>query len=222
MAAAAQRVVFIVNIEQGSESEGLFNGMYGRLVGRLKNRGRLSVTTVDSIKLLQAKCAACSPKETVLLFTNEVIAKRTDLHDMLKHFVSAGGLAIIGCLFSSFTTPQMTDTLFHALGLQWKNADCYRTTFGLTDMGQSLLTEVSTRYSAMAGQLSDVPNNQKLYKPVPDATTESEVFSVKPADANLVLAAFGKVGKGAVAYIGDMNAEDESDRLIIALCMATW
>lgn len=218
-----QRIVLIVNIEQGSESRGLFKAMYGRLEQKLNNTPGLCISTVDSVETLQAKCATCKPKETVLLFTNETIAKKKDLHEMVCKFVSRGGLAIIGCLFSSFTTPPMTDALFNALGLPWKTSNYCRTTFGLTEVGKLLqLTNVPQRYSAKAVQLADVPAEQKLYKPVEDATTESMVFSTEPADTSLVLSAFGKIGEGAVAYVGDVNAEEGSDSLTVALCVATW
>lgn len=200
----------------------MFGGMYGRLQTKLKTTPGLCVSTVSTVKMLQAKCTECKPTDTVLLFTNEIIAKKKDLHGTVKHFVNTGGLVIIGCLFGSFTTQPLTDALFKAFGLPWKSSQQYRTTFGVTDVGSSLLSDVAAKYSAKALQLSDVRSEQKLYKPVEGATTESVAFSSDPADANLVMAAFGKIGRGAVAYVGDLNQEEDTDRLIIALCLAVW
>lgn len=81
---AGQRTVFIVNIDQGYDSHGLFDSMYGPLMQILQNIPSLSVSTIDSVNTFEAKCAGSNPKETVLLFTNEFIGKNKNLHAIVK------------------------------------------------------------------------------------------------------------------------------------------
>lgn len=181
---------------------------------------------IDTINTFRVKIAGSNPKESVLLCTNEFIAnkKNENLHQMIKEFAMGGGLVIFGCLFSSFTKPLRMDALFKYLGLAWKNSDYYRTTFGITEMGKFLFNglDIEEKYSAKALQLKHVLPEQMLYKPVENATTQSMVFAPSEADPNLALAAFVKIGSGAIAYVGDVNAETGSDRLTVALCLAKW
>ncbi|XP_037044210.1 uncharacterized protein LOC119080092 [Bradysia coprophila] len=221
---AAQRTVFVLNIDKGSDSEGLFESMYDPLMKEFKKNPLLSVTTIDSVTTFQTKISGSNWKESVLLCVNEFITKKPSLHQIIKEFAMGGGLVIFGCLFSSFTTPVDIDAMFENLGVPWKNADYYRTTFGITEMGKMLLhgLDVEETYSAKALQLSQVLPEQMLYKPVENAKTQSLVFAQAPANPNLALAAFMKIGSGAIAYIGDVNAERGSDRLTVALCLAKW
>lgn len=221
---AGPRTVFVLKIDKGCDSQGLFEPMYGGLLVKLKNVPSLSVSTIDTVNDFQAKIAGCSPKESVLLCTNEFIANKKNLHEMVKQFTIGGGLLIFGCHFSSFTRPLDIDALFKSLGLPWKNSDYNRTTFGITETGRFLLQGLGFEetYSAKALQLSHVLPEQKLYKPVENASTQSMVFAPSAANPSSTMAAFGKIGSGAVAYVGDVNAETGSDRLIVALCLAKW
>ncbi len=221
---ACQRIVFVLKIDQGCESQGIFDSMYGPLMKLLQNIPSLNVSTIDSVNTFQVKLAGSNPKESVLLCVSEFIANRKSLHEMVKQFAMGGGLVIFGCLFASFVKPPLMDALFESLDLPWKNSDCYRTTFGITEVGRFLLQklDIEETYSAKALQLSNVLPEQKLYRPVENAKTQSMVFSASAADPSLTLAAFAKIGLGAIAYVGDVNAETGSDRLTVALCLAKW
>lgn len=222
MALQGKGTVFVVNIEEGSESQGLLHCMYGLLQKKLQTHPLLSVSTINSVNTFESKCVESNPKETVLLFTNEIVAKTGKLREIVKQFVNGGRLAIFGCLFSSFITPPVMNDFFKNLDLPWKSSDYNRTTFGITEIGKCLLTNVTETFSVKALQLSNVLQQQKLYTPVENATVQSMVFAPEPVNSNLAMSAFGKIGKGAVAYIGDVNAEEECDDLIVALCLAEW
>jgi hypothetical protein len=44
------------------------------------------------------------------------------------------------------------------------------------------------------------------------------VFAAEPVDMEQTPVAYKKVGKGRVAYVGDVNAEEGSARVILAMC----
>lgn len=221
---AAQRTIFIVNIDEGSDSQGLFEAMYDPLIKNLKQIPTLNTVTLKSVIDLTDNIVRSTPKESVLLCVNEFIAKQTKLHELIKEFARRGGLVLLACLFSSFTKPVHMHNLFENLGLPWKHAHYYRTTFGLTETGKLSFggADIEETYSAKAVQLSGVIPEEQLYKPVENARTQSMVFAPSAADPNMALAAFRRIGNGAVAYVGDVNAETGSDKLIVALCLAKW
>lgn len=222
---ANRRTVFVLNIDEKCSSLGLFEGMYASLMKELKSNPALNVSTIVSVNSFNAQLSACNPNDSVLLCVNEFIVKKRNLHDTIKKFATDGGLIILGCLFSSFTTPPQMDALFGTLNLPWKTAAYNRTTFEITGMGKNLLHDqniIQKTFSVKAVQLAHVTDEQKLYRPMENATTESLVFESQPADQSLAMAAFGKIGSGAVAYIGDVNGEAGSNCLTVALCLARW
>jgi len=48
--------------------------------------------------------------------------------------------------------------------------------------------------------------------------TQSNVFSASPVDQAQTPVAFTKIGDGSLGYIGDVNAEEESDNVVLAMC----
>jgi len=222
------RTVVLVNIEEGSEAAGLFGHMYRGFVNLLKSLDNKSIRliTVASEKELAVKISESQPK--VLIFTNDVVAgKKFKQADAVKKFISEGGLVVLACHFSSFVRPMTLNNFFKSLGLPWKSGAYNRTTFEKTTVGQFLLNAVDDmktedQINVKAAQLADVSPDQMLYVPAEGAVTNSMVFAPEPADRNSTMAAFGRVGKGAVAFVGDVNAEDKANRLTVALCLVNW
>ncbi len=57
------------------------------------------------------------------------------------------------------------------------------------------------------------------YKTDDNPVVQSAVFAATSAhNAGETAAALAKVGDGAVGYIGDVNAEDESNVVVLAMC----
>lgn len=64
---------------------------------------------------------------------------------------------------------------------------------------------LALRYSQKAVTLSGVPAGDVIYSGQSRGDDDTAV-------------AFGKVGKGYLGYVGDVNAEDESTDVVLAMC----
>ncbi|KAL4966777.1 uncharacterized protein BDV14DRAFT_34860 [Aspergillus stella-maris] len=145
----------------------------------------------------------------------EVLAK-------VKTYVQDGGLAIAGLHFPNFTRMDAFTKFFDYFGLPWTNGDYHRTSFQLNPSG---VFPGSTRYDVLPGHYSmkvlHVKNarpDEKLFIPQDGAKTQSRVFSAEYVDESQAAVVGAKLGRGFLVYCGDVNGEDGSNRLMVALC----
>jgi hypothetical protein len=59
---------------------------------------------------------------------------------------------------------------------------------------------------------------EKIFIPVPEAMTQSHVFPPSYVDQTQSAVVGAKVGDGYVAYIGDVNGDQGSNKVILSLC----
>ncbi|KAF9638133.1 hypothetical protein BFW01_g9030 [Lasiodiplodia theobromae] len=141
----------------------------------------------------------------------------------LNTYVRSGGGTVVFCKkFSGDSSlPHMEDVFSTAFGLPWK-AFCYhRSTFMLRVENMrrlSLAADLAPQYSVKAVHLMDVEEKDRLYVPRSDSYIESFVFAPEPIDQNETPVAWADVGEGMVGYIGDVNSEEGSKRVLLAMC----
>ncbi|KAB2573072.1 hypothetical protein DBV05_g8246 [Lasiodiplodia theobromae] len=141
----------------------------------------------------------------------------------LNTYVRSGGGTVVFCKkFSGDSSlPHMEDVFSTAFGLPWK-AFCYhRSTFMLRVENMrrlSLTADLAPQYSVKAVHLMDVEEKDRLYVPRSDSYIESFVFAPEPVDQNETPVAWADVGEGMVGYIGDVNSEEGSKRVLLAMC----
>ncbi|KAL2009314.1 hypothetical protein VTN00DRAFT_7508 [Thermoascus crustaceus] len=73
-------------------------------------------------------------------------------------------------------------------------------------------------YSQKAVHLKNVEPTAALYLPLRDSTTESHVFPRCAGDREQTPVAFTAFDQGWVGYVGDVNTEEGSDEVILAMC----
>ncbi|KAI9032945.1 hypothetical protein DFJ74DRAFT_597421, partial [Hyaloraphidium curvatum] len=74
------------------------------------------------------------------------------------------------------------------------------------------------RYSMKALHVDGAEADQRVYVPAEGAVTESRVFPVMPVtDKGEAPIAFAKVGEGYLGYVGDVNNETGTQRVILAM-----
>jgi len=145
---------------------------------------------------------------------------KSDFHDIVASHVGQGGLAVFCCLFQQFTKPGDMNAFFSGLGLPWESADYERTQHQLTPAGKTLFgntQSLESDFSSKALRLSGVAAGDVIYAVAPGATIQSHVFS-GVSNPDTCMAAMARIGSGAVAYVGDVNAEKGATKLILALC----
>lgn len=137
----------------------------------------------------------------------------------LLDYVRGGGIIILMGNFSSFTTPTDMDKLFREAGLPWTSSVYQRTTVHRNDTEEtSPHTPLPSSYSQKAVFLAGVPAKDAWYLPNASSKTESHVFASEPvADQTQTPVALANIGKGKLGYVGDVNGEDGSDAVVLAM-----
>lgn len=210
--------VLVVNIGKNSESEFL-HICCDPLFEKLKSHPALHVEFIDTMSLLQSKCIEYNPKTTVLMFIGELVTENNILFHIVQNFVIGGALAIFSSMFAH---PDQQINLFTSFGLPWKErADTIEQTFVISPIGRFILNDCKERFSAKANMLTNVLPQQMLY--TMDMAQRNLLLSEEGnvSSSSSTIAAFAKVGKGAVSYIGThIPKEDVFIRIIVSLCTA--
>ena len=154
----------------------------------------------------------------------------TNFHRRLAKYVKEdGGTVIFGMLFSNFVRPRDVGALFSAFGLEWELGDYHRSNFVLNSdsmvVREDLLGDhvaaadsgVEQSYSMKAVNLDGVPNDAKVYVPTAESRVESLVFPPRPVEGEGCPAVFARCGKGRIGFVGDVNNEVGSQKLIMAM-----
>ncbi|KAL8844150.1 MAG: hypothetical protein Q9176_001556 [Flavoplaca citrina] len=144
------------------------------------------------------------------------------LQKQLSSYAQAGGTVIFCCLFSSFSKPSNFNGMFQSFGLPWEFGAYHRTTFYLSQniksvLGHQRAIELEREYSMKAVHLKHTPVDARLYVPIEQSRTESRVFPPSAVDQEETPAAFSRHGSGWIGYVGDVNNEQGSRALIMAL-----
>ncbi|KAH7002680.1 hypothetical protein B0J12DRAFT_692532 [Macrophomina phaseolina] len=130
--------------------------------------------------------------------------------DKLKEYVVCGGTAIFCCHFSSFVQFSDLDTIFYShFGLSWKAGSYTRATLCINSTATEELPSerrLTSTFSQKALHLMHVGHHSALY-----LTDEFICRSQTPI-------AWASVGRGQVGYVGDVNAQEETTEVILAMC----
>lgn len=161
---------------------------------------------------------------TAVLVTDPSIreSKNSAALGKLKEYVSAGGTAIFGCMFSSFIRPPDFNVFFRGqFGLSWEFGEYHRMTVHLNPAAAGNLRATHSlpqSYSQKAVFLKNAKANEALYLPSSESRVESNVFPPTKLSESEPAVGWTKVGDGWVGYIGDVNGEEESTGVILAMC----
>ena len=66
--------------------------------------------------------------------------------------------------------------------------------------------------------IKDARQHERIFVPVPGSTTQSLVFPPSDVDEAQGAVVGAEVGNGFLVYVGDVNGEEGSDKVILALC----
>jgi hypothetical protein len=160
----------------------------------------------------------------VALAVDAGIAMRAneELLYQLTCWVKAGGTLILACLFSRLVKPVYHTWLYEMFQLPWIPGDCFRTTFSLNPrmkatFGPKNYSTLKPLYSMRSQNLRNVSVEEQVYAPTISSRVESFIFPPDQVDIEECPAAFTKCGEGFVGYIGDVNGEQGSQSLLIAM-----
>lgn len=164
------------------------------------------------------------PSPLAVLVTDAAISQREygPLVARLVAYARAGGRVVLGCQFSNHL--DSAQSFFQRWGLPWDAGSYHRTTFALNPAG--LPTPVASAalfpsYSMKALHIANVARAAAVYVPTDDSRIESRVFApmqITGTQLEESPAVFVRVGAGYLGFVGDVNGEQGSLRLLIEMC----
>ena len=171
------------------------------------------------------------PKPTAVLLTHPGIIEHEEVIDCLRAYVNAGGRAIVGFteLLTHLPLPDF-EKLFRTLDLRWvvrgtgtgtsSSPRSHRATFALDPTGIPAPLRPNAlfaAYSMDAVHLARVKAKHRIY--VPGSSLGPRAAGTAGHNtAEECPAAWASLGKGFVGFVGDVNAEEESTRLVLEMC----
>ncbi|KAJ5215712.1 uncharacterized protein N7498_002119 [Penicillium cinerascens] len=115
--------------------------------------------------------------------------------------------------------PPDIKSFFAKAGLPWEMAGYHRTTVSLNRQGipRDVTLALQPSYSQKAIFLKGVDPSLSWYNPTSDSTTQSMVFDPESVDTTTCPVAMANVGEGKLGYVGDVNGEQGSTLVVLAM-----
>ena len=201
--------------------QGFLDVTYASLIDGLAQSAKLkrAKSTTGAIRYLEAN----HPK--AILVTDEGLteSKNKGVLAKLLAYVQKGGLVIIGLHFPNFTTQDAFDKFFQeGFGLSWQRGDYHRTTFQFNppcSLPSGILKgSFPSTYSMKVLHVKNANQHEKIFVPVPGAMTQSFILPPSPVDETQAAVVGANIGDGFLVYCGDVNGEEGTDKVILALC----
>lgn len=182
-----------------------FEDMYADLLTAISSKASIieGTTSTAVLQVLSDTEKLASLAGVLVTDTGVTQKKHKNVAAKLVEYARAGGVVIFGFTLPTFIRPLDANLFFSSqLGLDWKFGSYHREVFRLS---KAMTRFVGLKeYSMKAVQLKDVPPASRLY--------------VSGQDANQSAVAFEQVGTGYLGWIGDVNTEEGSTRLVLAMC----
>lgn len=201
-----------------------FDEMYSHLLAQLLPKADVARAKSSNGAIVQLVDPERKPQAVILTDPSCTQHRHSGLLACLVRYVRIdGGTLLCGCNFSSSLGFQEFAPFFAKFGLNWESGDYHRCTVGLNEHVRTLEKgALAPSYSQKAVFLKGVARDAALYLPVAGAHIESAVFPPSRVEDDLERAqtpiTYSKVGNGWFGYIGDVNGEEESDAVVLAIC----
>ncbi|KAI1810579.1 triacylglycerol lipase [Poronia punctata] len=198
------------------------NRYYSDLLDQLRAKARLLYAYGANMAL--ARLSAGPPPDAVLITDADVTyPDNADVWEVVLRYVRRGGTAILTAQFSSLARSRRTKTLFEKAGLPWEVSGSYycRMTFQLNPRaaGDEIAARLPHQYCVQGLSLSNVAPEDAWY--VADGNSGARAAVLGPnsvvvqGDAVVTMA---NIGVGKLGYTGDVNREETTNLVILAMC----
>ena len=183
--------------------EALFVDIYGELVSQITSRAKMERATTPEAALAMLNQ---EPPPTVILAVDGALTRQRKVLERVIDRLRNGATVVLAGCFSSIVNQGQFDRLFATIGLPWKRGSYYRTTANLHHdvVGSRLASQLPSAYSQKALYVKNVDKSATWYTPEGNPDEAAAVFA--------------RVGSGGLGYVGDCNAEDSSNTVVLAMC----
>lgn len=231
--------VFLISLDEKGQHDSIFQRLYSKIlkkasIDRAKTPSAvlhyLKGNTPHSIILTDASLANHDPHTIPIDCIAGMNHKLyNDVKEAVFDYVRGGGIVVCACSFAAFLLIRERDDptipFFNKAGLPWCAAtySYYRTTFHVNNKAvpEDARLTLPRSYSQKALNLFHVEPKQCWYLPDKKSSwMESNSCHSRP-NPQWTPVAFAKVKLGFLGYIGDVNAQVESDDVVLAMCGLT-
>ncbi|PIL32501.1 transporter [Ganoderma sinense ZZ0214-1] len=218
-----KRNILIISLEKDGVADEIHAQFHQAL------RKNATVTEVQQPRAALAKLSA-TPRPDAIVLSDPALARPTHnkLLTRLVAYARSGGTVVAGLQFGYTIEYAQVRPFFARWGVPWDRGSFLRTTTALNPAGvPAPLAEgaLLPAVSAKAQHVKNAPRAHAVYLP----TAASRIETPAPAHAHAPgpltgalaqesAAVFARVGKGYLGYVGDVNAEQGSTRLILEMC----
>ncbi|KXX75727.1 Ribonuclease H [Madurella mycetomatis] len=185
------------------ENEALFDDVFGNLVSQVTSKAKMerAATPETALNMLSQE-----PPPSVILVVDGALTRRRKVWERVIDNLREGATVVLAGSFSSMVNQGEFNRFFTRLGLPWRQGSYHRATVTLrrNAVGCHLASRLPSAYSQKALFVANVDKSAAWY-------TEAET-------SNEAAVAFAKVGSGRLCYVGDVNGEEGSDAVVLAMC----
>lgn len=193
-----------------------FDNMFDAMLAKLRSKTLLKEVTHISSAM---KCLEGSPiqKFATIIVTDHAIMEQefAAVNKKLIEYTKSGGTVVFGLMMPNLASPPIFDRFFEdgiggsGWGLNWKFGTYSRETYNANN--QSHLA------SKFQGKLD--PYNTKAVSLL-NAKPEDRVYLNEENQSPVIFAKYGnsETKQGYVGWLGDVNAEQETATLLLAMC----
>ncbi|KAJ8131936.1 hypothetical protein O1611_g1685 [Lasiodiplodia mahajangana] len=182
------------------EYDGIFNGLYASLISRITAKAKMDRATTEKAAL---DMLTQTPPPSVIFITDGGVTKIMKVWERVIDCLRGGSTVVLAACFSSLVNEGQFNRCFAKIGLPWKRGEYHRTNVSLRPgvVDDRLKTQLLPTYSQKALYVQGVARSDVWYA----------------GERDEVAVAFTKVGNGMLGYVGDVNGEDGSEAVVLAM-----
>ncbi|KAI1359266.1 hypothetical protein F5Y08DRAFT_332494 [Xylaria arbuscula] len=144
-----------------------------------------------------------NPPPSAIFITDGGVVRLMKVWERVIDCVRRGSTVVLAAGFSSFVNEGQFNRCFGKAGLPWKRGGYYRTDVNLRpwNVNNRLKSQLLPDYSQKALYIKGAARSDVWYA----------------GESDEVAVAFAKVGNGMLGYVGDVNGEDGSELVVLAM-----
>ncbi|KAH6847420.1 hypothetical protein B0I37DRAFT_391333 [Chaetomium sp. MPI-CAGE-AT-0009] len=185
------------------EYESLFDAVHKRLVTCIAAKANMErATTVEAALDILARQ---DPPSIILVADGAITRHRKVCEAVIDSLWDGATVVLAGC-FSSMVSMGQCNRFFARLGLPWEQGWYERT---MVDLGRN------TVHARLASRLPSTYSQKAVFM---KKVAPSAAWYTSRKSSRQTAVAFTKVGVGRLGYVGDVNGEEASNTVVLAMC----
>ncbi|KAI2612706.1 uncharacterized protein GGS25DRAFT_518391 [Hypoxylon fragiforme] len=197
-----------------------FDHMYGSFLAKLASRSTIRRVKKEesAIRLLSEE-----PRFSAVIVTDAApsLPENSAVWDAVLEYVRQGGTSVLMAEFPLYVRHSKMGSFFSKAGLSWKFGAFFRTnvTLNRNSVSPASVAHLPPEYSQLATYIRDVAPADAWYTTTENSIIEPCPFAPEvPHNVTQISVALACVGNGKLGYVGDVDAEEGSADVALAMC----